>query len=110
MIHTVNKKLAVAPFAIREVKTKRVSGVALMEHLVQLEKTTVLFPNQLGVPPGTVIYVAGENVKHKWASEVFTHDGVQFIVLPEDLVIAFEPPAPPVLPAQNSTEAVGDHE
>lgn len=99
MFVTVNKKLAVAPFEVRDVKTKRVGGVALMEHLVQLEKTVVVFPNAMGIPPGTEIFVSGDSVKHKWASEVFEHEGQKFVIMPEDLVVAFTAPsASPVLP------------
>lgn len=89
MLYTTNKKIAITPFEKHEVKSVRMHGLALMDHMVRLEKATVVFPSH-DMPAGLTVYMHGESVKHKWATEVFEHDGKKFILAPQELVVAYE--------------------
>lgn len=95
MLTTTNKRVACAPFEKNEIKSTIRHGLAVMDHLVKLEKTTVVFPykssnGEGGVEEDTVVYLPGDSVKQKWASEVFTHNETRFILVPVEQIVAYE--------------------
>lgn len=95
MLTTINKRLACKPFDKNEVKSTVSHGLAMLDHLVKLEKTEVVLPylpsdGTNGVSAGVIVYLPGDAVKQKWAAEIFTHEGLPFILVPIDMVVAFE--------------------
>lgn len=89
-LFTHNKKIAVKPFPNRENKTTTAHGLSLLEYNQALAETEVVFGGNHSFLIGTKIFVIGEAVKHKWASEIYRHEGVEFILLPEEQVQAYE--------------------
>lgn len=93
MFITTNKKIATAPFATNQITTTTARGVALVDQAMRLTPLTVLYQSLEGVEPGTTVYVPGECMKHKWATDIYEHeDGTKFILVPQDLVCAVKFP------------------
>lgn len=89
-MNTLNDWIAVTPFPEVGIKTKRISGLALMEHTTQLQKLTVVFPTaDKHFIPGDVVYLKADAMKHQWASEIYTaEDGTtKFILIPKNLLV-----------------------
>lgn len=90
---TVNKLVATEPFPSTQIKSTIKAGVALIEQTVQLTPLKVLYPENNGITPGSILWVPGEYMKLKWATDVFTAiDGTKFILVPVDKVVAYSMP------------------
>lgn len=99
MFTTINKLIACAPPISTGLKTETKSGFAIVQQKRQLLELEVIASNGKYIS-GTTIYVRGECIKHPFYSEIFEKDSTKFILVPEELIIAFD------LPINNVNEFV----
>lgn len=90
-LNTKNGKIAVNPFVDTSVKTSLHGTssikVARIENKVSLVAADVLFDSE-EYKAGTKVLVRGDLYLQPWAKEVFTFEGVQYILMPKDKVEA----------------------
>jgi len=94
---TVNNQIATVPFPTRDLKTVNRGGFVHVQQKTELTALKVLVPfwtTELGVQPGDVIYVSGEDCKAPYAGKVYTMNDEPFILVPKDRVIMVERPEP----------------
>jgi hypothetical protein len=89
-MRTVNKKVACSPFETTQVRVEAVRGLPVMKQKRELTRLTVLLPGE-GFGPGDFIWVRGDSMKHQYATEVYEQGEMQFILVPTDHIVAFEP-------------------
>lgn len=81
-----NKKIATEVPTSTSIKTRVESGVAMIEQRRQLTPLKVLF-NSGDWLVGDVIYVKGDTARVV-VSEKYVQDGVEFVLVPEEMVVA----------------------
>lgn len=92
---TVNKVVACTPFKTRALQKVVRAGMALIDKKVELEELTVQFPTEDGrLQPGMKVFIRGDNSVHPWTREVFTLEGIEFILVPESVILAVKWVAP----------------
>lgn len=89
-MRTINKKIACQPFPSKEIKTSVSKGVLTFNHKTELTKLTVVFDSE-NFFAGDSIYLPGECVKNEFAGKEYQKDGKQFILVPEELVVGYDP-------------------
>ncbi len=98
---TFNDFIAVLPFETTAIRTQVASGVAFIKQRQELTKLTVVLPSA-DFEPGDFIWVLGEAMKHKYATDVYENEGKRFILVPKDQIRAIERhdsrPAPMEMP------------
>lgn len=84
---TTNKLVATTPFP-KYVPTKVVKGgMALLERKIGLAELKVVLPtDDAKFMPGTSVFVRSDQDVHPWAKQIFTLDGVEFILVPESAI------------------------
>ena len=96
----VNGLIACEPPASTQAAVKVQGGFGRVQQKTQLTALKVVFGNdclpsqaKILVPTGWVAYVSGEQVAaHQWAKQVYEHEGVKFILVPESVVLMVAPP------------------
>lgn len=96
MIKTANKKVLCVPFASTAVELEKKRGVVMVKQHSRLSKTTVVIEDSEGeYPVGTTLWLRGEAPK-ALASQQVAFDEEGMVLVPKDMVVAFEtPPAEP---------------
>jgi hypothetical protein len=90
-VFTTKGRVATAPFADMSVKTALLGAgpvkVARIENKVTLARLKVVFPSEDGrFSPGQTLLVRSSLYTAMWAKEIQEHEGVQFILVPDDKV------------------------
>jgi hypothetical protein len=85
---THNKYVATAPMAqLEERKYKKVGGMSFAEERMALMPLKVVFSGDEFLV-GDTVYINALNAKaHTWAGQVFTINGVEFILVPMDFIL-----------------------
>lgn len=98
-LYTINKKIACKPTGKHSAEPpKTTRGFAMTDdrkHLFVVETAhqhTTQWHGELTIlPPGTKLHLPSDAYMHEWNRKVLTHtDGTEFILVPEELVIAIE--------------------
>ncbi len=93
-MYTVNKKLAVTPFAETDTKTEVVNGRVVIKQRSELTALKVVFDTDcdetMSLDPGDTVYVRGDLCKSPQAKEIFEMDGKRFILIDASSVIGVE--------------------
>lgn len=89
---TVNRLVACSPFPTRDTKVQVRGGVAVIAQKQELTPLKVVFPCDYedGFNAGVTVFVRGEACKHQYAGQVLVKDGVEFILVPFEQVVAWE--------------------
>lgn len=89
---TFNNRIAVSPFKDRHVKTKVTGGVAVIENKTILDELEVVFKSHDAyfLDIGDKVYVRGDAYAHQWAKEVYELNGIKYILIPKDFVMAYK--------------------
>lgn len=92
----VNKNVAVEPLKSNHEEVRTVRGIDMSNKLtLSLLQTIVVFDSE-NYKKGDYIYFRSDALRHPGATSRLTHDGVTFVLLPEDMVIGYD-----AAPAQN---------
>lgn len=87
MLTTMNKLVACSPFPKQHLEKVVKGGFAMVDKKVQLQGLEVVMPSyDPPLPTGSRVYVRGDAAVQNWAKEVFSVDGVEFILVPASFV------------------------
>lgn len=95
----VNGKIACAAPESVGVRVKVQGGFGRVEQKTALTSLKVVAGNEriwsapsVWAPTGSTVYVSGEQLAaHAWAKQVYEHEGVKFIMVPESAIVLVDP-------------------
>lgn len=89
----INNKVAAAPFPLgEEEKVKIVGGMAVSNQLEdggELVGLEVVFDSENFIIGGKV-FLPPSAAEAPWAKKIYHHEGCEFILVPEDAIVAME--------------------
>lgn len=91
MITGFNKNVATKPFEKKEIESTVKSGFAKITQKHSLTELDVIFGTN-NIFHGCKVYVNSENFKMPWATRVYSLDGQDFILVPEDFILLVKRP------------------
>jgi hypothetical protein len=83
---TVNKFVACSPFPKMYVEKVISSGMARVDKKVNLQELKVVFSSE-SLISGQKVLVRGDTVTQHWAKEIFSLEGLEFILVPESAIM-----------------------
>jgi hypothetical protein len=88
MLKTMNNLIACTPFPKQHMEKVVKGGFAMVDKKVNLQELeVVMFADyDKSLNPGTKVFVRGDAIVQNWAKEVFTQDGVEFILVPASAI------------------------
>lgn len=92
-MNTVEGYIAVEQFKTLEIRAEVTKGFAKIEQKHNLTPLKVLIGNNK-FATGSTVYVPGETCKSHWASKVMKIGDIEFILMPESVVVVIDCPVP----------------
>lgn len=96
MLVTLNKLVACTPFVkLTAAPSEKKGGLHMADLKVKLQELEIVMfsDHDPSLAPGTKVFVRGDAVTQNWAKEVWTQDGVEFILVPVTAIQYVNTPA-----------------
>lgn len=87
---TMNKFVACTPFPKQSIEKVMKGGILMVDKKVNLQELTLVFPTKEGLKAGRKVWVRGDAAVQPWVKEVFTINGSEFILVPENFIVVYE--------------------
>ena len=92
LIKGFNNFIGCVPFAAKGIETKNVGGLAVITQKSDLSCLRVLYGDAEGkILTGSYVCVKGSEFKSNWANQIYTANGISFILVPLGAVLLVSP-------------------